>query len=60
VQRIVGSFPCYKGLGKTVRYNDTRDANERTTYYIIHKLFPIKALRLMSASNENLLYSLLW
>jgi hypothetical protein len=30
------------------------DANERATYCIIHQLFPIKTLRLMSASNGTL------
>ena len=24
----------YKGLEKTVRYNDTRDANKRASYYL--------------------------
>jgi hypothetical protein len=41
-------------LGKSVRYNDTRDDNERATYCIIHQLFPINTLRLMSASDVNL------
>jgi hypothetical protein len=45
---------CYKGVGKTVRYNDTRDANKGATYCIIHELLLIKALRLMSAFHENL------
>jgi hypothetical protein len=34
-------------LGKTVRYNDTRDNNKRATYYIIHQLFPVKTMCLM-------------
>ena len=25
-----------EGLGKTVRYNDTRDVNKRATYFIVH------------------------
>jgi hypothetical protein len=33
---------AYKGLGKTVLYNDTRDVNKRATYCIIHQFFPIK------------------
>jgi len=34
--------------------NDTRDVNERTTYCILHQLFPMKTMRLMSASDDNL------
>jgi hypothetical protein len=55
---LLGVFSSFifaiKGLGKTIRYNNTRDANERATYCIIHKLFPIKTLRLMPASDVNL------
>ena len=58
MRRIVRSFFffsfCYKGVGKTVRYNDTRDANKRAIYCIIHQLFPIKTMCLMSASDDNL------
>jgi hypothetical protein len=57
VRHIIGSFSflfATKGVGKTVRYNDTRDANKRATYCIIHELLLIKALRLMSAVNDSL------
>jgi hypothetical protein len=40
--------------------HDTRYANERATYCIIHQLFPrIKTLLLMSPSDDNL-HFLLW
>jgi hypothetical protein len=39
---------------RTVKYNDTSDANERATYCIIHQLFPIKMMGLMAASDDNL------
>jgi hypothetical protein len=41
VRRIVGNFSCRfatKGVRKTVRYNDSMDANRRVTYCIIHEL----------------------
>jgi hypothetical protein len=57
VRRIFGNFSfrfAIKGVRKTVRYNDTIDANKRVTYCIIHELLLIKALRLMSAFDDNL------
>ena len=36
-----------KGLGKTLRYNDTRDVNEHATYSIIRR-----ALKLRQALNK--------
>ena len=62
VRHIVGSFSflfAIKDVGKTVRYNDTRDANKRVTYCLIHELLLIKALRLMSGENRLLRKSLL-
>jgi hypothetical protein len=57
VRRIVGSFSFFlfatKGVRKTVLHNDTRDANKRATYCIIHQLFPIKTMRLMSAFDDT-------
>jgi hypothetical protein len=43
-----------KGLRKTIQYNDTRAANERTTYCIIHESLPVKTMRLMSAPDNIL------
>jgi hypothetical protein len=55
---LLGVFSSFlfatKGVEKTVRYNDTRDTNTRATYYIIHELLLIKALRVMSAFDNNL------
>lgn len=44
----------YKGLEKTVRYNDSSDVNKRVAYCIIHQLFPINTLHLMPPSDVNL------
>lgn len=42
MRRIFGSFSSFlfatKGLGGNVRSNDTRDANTRATYCILHEL----------------------
>jgi hypothetical protein len=57
VRRIIEDFSffsfCYKGCGKTVQYNDTRDANKHATYCIIHELLLKKALRLVSAFDDS-------
>ena len=47
-------FLLQRVLEKTIRYNDTRDTNKCTTYCIIYELLLIKALRLMSAFDDNL------
>jgi hypothetical protein len=44
---------CCKGSKNPVQYNDTRDANECATYCVIHQLFPIETLRVMSASDST-------
>ena len=43
-----------KDLGEILRYNDTRDDNERPTYYIRHQLFLLNTLCLISAFDVNL------
>jgi hypothetical protein len=58
--RFVDEFLSFlfanKGLGK-LYYNDTKDVNKRASYCIIHELLHRKALCLMSALDDNPLFS---